>query len=155
MRSARGGGGVRDTNHLHSNLRAHLHSHFVTPLLRDERESHAGLSSYLHTAVAPARLPIFPRALTFAPRSRAFVNTRAHIIVALPMRKRFAPKFSERSKRIAFRPLPVSLLIQTRTISLIVRSSSSLPLGERAIRIYGGEGSHMHERKILHEEVRC
>ena len=70
------------------------------------RESRAGQSSYLHTAVAPGRLPIFPRALTFVSRSRAFrarvVNTPAHIIVVLPTRKRFAPKFWERSKRIAF-----------------------------------------------------
>ena len=43
--------------------------------------------------------------------------------------------------------------IQTRTISLIVRSSSSLLLRERASRICGGEWSHMHERKILHGEV--
>ena len=78
---------------------------------RMEMNSRAKQRLSLHSAVALARLPISARALTFAPRSRAFCalidNTPAALFSRSRHVKRFAPKFSERIKRIYFRKLPV------------------------------------------------
>ena len=130
---------------------------FSNVLSRRKEERRTDQHFSLHTADAQARLLISTRALTFEPRSRAFRprvdNTTAVLFSRARHEKRSALKFSERSKRINFRALPVSPSIQTRTISLMIGSFSPMLTGTLRSDLWKGKG--FAQKKTLRPGIRC